>query len=99
MTPPQRVTLWFVVVTAILFAGSWIVYDLWVYRRHGNDATISRVMLHMGRQWPLWIALWVAPVVAFIFHVWGSQDTSPLDITGDEHDKADGDDSNREDEA
>lgn len=73
MSPAQRMTAWFVVGTGLVFACTWIVYDLWVYHRHGNDATISRVMLLMGRAWPGWIVLWVAPVFAVMAHFWWPQ--------------------------
>ncbi len=90
MSPAQRMTAWFATGSAVAFICSWVIYDLWVYHRHGNNATISRVMLDMGRRWPFWIVLWVAPVVAAIVHFWGSQTTC-----GDDDDPGNDDEGER----
>lgn len=73
MTPAQRTTAWFVVGTALVFAVTWIVYDLWVYHKHGNDATISKVMYVMAKRYPAWVVLWVVPIAAVISHLWWPQ--------------------------
>ena len=73
MTPAQRTTAWFVVGTALVFAVTWIVYDLWVYHKHGNDATISKVMYVMAKRYPAWVVLWVVPIAAVISPLWWPQ--------------------------
>lgn len=76
----QAITLAFILATSAAFVLAWVAYDVWVYARHPEqDATISRVMLLMARKSPLWVVLWVAPIIGAIVHFWGSQDTSQPD--------------------
>jgi hypothetical protein len=47
--PPDRVTACFLVAVIVLV----IAYDLLALWTWGADATISRVLGHLGRRWPV----------------------------------------------
>jgi hypothetical protein len=76
VSPAQIRTLWATLLPTLLWAGWLIGYDVWTYRRHGNESTISYVMWKVGREWTIFPVLASLLLGVLIGHFWWPQDKS-----------------------
>jgi hypothetical protein len=52
MDPNQVRTLGVLIATGLI-VGAWLIaYDVWTYRKYGNESTISFVTMKLAHEWP-----------------------------------------------